>query len=164
MLSILMINWADNLATSAITHLKSKVSEPAIGSLVYCDLVGGMFEECQHSGIYIGDGRIVGLNRTGAISSENGHGFTSGGLGWSIYVSCDNAGYPVGSKEIADRAMQKLTTTTDYNVLLNNCHQFSSGCVTGNFGNKNKLLTDVKTLAKLELNATEWRVWKRKVI
>ncbi len=158
-MSEIAYHWAKNLTTSALTHLKDKVSEPAIGSIVYCDLVFGISEEIQHSGVYVGKGHIVGLNRDGYIRSENYSHFTSGGLGWSIYVSCDKYGNPVGSKETALRAENKIDTFTNYHALNNNCHKFSSGCLTGDFNNEYNMLSHVKHLAEIEMNAIEWRVW-----
>ena len=43
-----------------------------------------------------------------------------------------------------DRAKKKIDDHTKYNVLFNNCHRFSAGCITGNFDN------EVMSFAQLE--------------
>ena len=78
----------------------------------------------------------------------------------SIYVSCRN-GIPVGSQKIAQRAAWRLGTSRDYNVILNNCHQFTAGCLSGNFENSCSFLMFLKSEAKTIINADEWRVWDR---
>ena len=45
---------------------------------------------------------------------------------------------------IAKRAKKHINEKTPYNVLFNNCHRFTCGCVTGNFEN------DVVSFAMLE--------------
>ncbi|MBV7317341.1 hypothetical protein [Shewanella sp. NIFS-20-20] len=46
-----------------------------------------------------------------------------------------------------------------YNMLLDNCHQFSAGCITGNFENSNNFLWMLKDLAEKEYVFKSWRVW-----
>ena len=48
-----------------------------------------------------------------------------------------------------------------YGVLSDNCHQFTSGCITGDFENEDNLLFRLKGRACNELNVNEWRVWDR---
>ncbi|MDO4591910.1 MAG: lecithin retinol acyltransferase family protein, partial [Comamonadaceae bacterium] len=78
----------------------------------------------------------------------------------SIYVSCRD-GKSVGSKVVAERAKKMIGKKREYNLLLYNCHQFSSGCLTGRFDNPDNFLTFLKTTAGKTLNANEWRVWDR---
>ncbi len=65
MLSRLLWIPAINFAESFIDNVfRDKVDEPAIGSVVYCDLVAGF---ADHSGIYIGNNEIVHLNGDGWV-------------------------------------------------------------------------------------------------
>ena len=54
-----------NFVESLIDNVfRDKVSSPAIGSMVYCDLI-----TAEHSGIYIGKGKIVHLDGEGIIEA-----------------------------------------------------------------------------------------------
>ncbi|QOH81206.1 lecithin retinol acyltransferase family protein [Plesiomonas shigelloides] len=138
-------------------YLRDKVDEPVLGSVVYCDLAFGYAE---HSGIYIGNGKIAHLNKYGCIEAVTPKEFIDGTTAISIYVSCsDFFAFATGSDEVAERAKSMLGCSRDYNVILDNCHQFSAGCLTGNFENANIFLWMVKDEAKKVILATKWRVW-----
>jgi len=47
----------------------------------------------------------------------------------------------------------------DYNILLNNFHQFSSGCLTNNFDNADFHLSLLKQKARTSISANAWRDW-----
>lgn len=149
----------DNLIESAIDNIiKDKVT-PAIGSIVYCDL---LFGNAEHSGVYVGDGQIVHLSGDGAIEVVDATRFMDrlGGLNSaiSIYVSCKD-GAAVGSISAAGRARRLIGTGREYNLLFDNCHQFTSGCLSGNFDNPSNFLYFLKNDAKNYLGCNEWRVW-----
>jgi hypothetical protein len=137
--------------------LRDKVSEPAIGSMVYCD-----FFHAEHTGIYIGNGKIVHLDGNGKVKSVGHDSFLDrmDGLNTaiSIYVSCNGAD-PVGCSEAARRARAMLNRRIDYNLLMNNCHQFTAGCLTGEFENGYNFFSLLKPLAEETLDANAWRVW-----
>ena len=85
--------------------------------------------------------------------------------GWntamSIYVSC-NGNNPVGSEEVANRALNKVGRRVDYNVIFNNCHQFTAGCLNDDAeGDPMNFLWMLKMEASTYLNAGSWRVWDR---
>lgn len=148
-------------ATSAIDNfVRDKVS-PIPGSVVYCDLAGGYAE---HSGIYIGDGLIAHLDGDGRIESTNARKFLGrlGGLNpaLSIYVSCRD-GKAVGSALVASRAKEAIGSTRFYNLLLNNCHQFTAGCLSGKYENPSNFMYFLKHDAETLLRCNEWRVWDR---
>ena len=134
----------------------SSIDEPVEGSILYTDLFG---KYAQHSGIYIGNGQIVELNREGCIQSVSRKQFTSGGTGIDIYVSCRQSG-AVGSATASQRARNQIQARRQYNVLLNNCHQFVSGCLTGNFENEDNFLWMLKHSATQTLGADCWRTWR----
>lgn len=127
---------------------------PVEGSILYTDLVG---DYAQHSGVYIGDGRIVDLNRHGEIQIVSPREFMSGGTGTEIYVSCIG-GRAIGSREVAKRAYRKVGQRRDYHMLLNNCHQFASGCLSGNYENGDNFLWMLKASTVKYLGADNWHI------
>jgi hypothetical protein len=46
-----------------------------------------------------------------------------------------------------------------YNLLLDNCHQFTSGCLSGDFENPSNFMYFLKGDAEKYLKCNEWRVW-----
>ena len=148
------------LAKSFIDNvLRNTVPSPAKGSVVYCDLVAGTTE---HTGIYIGKNYIVHLNGDGVIERVTPKQFMRRLNGFntaiSIYVSCRD-GAPVGSNKVAKLAESMIGKTREYNVILDNCHQFTSGCLTGEFDNSCNFFTFLNDTIKNEINGNEWRVW-----
>lgn len=149
-----------NLCESFVDNVfRDKVS-PIKGSVVYCELVFGYAE---HSGIYIGDGEIVHLDGDGRIEIVTPEYFKGRLNGYNtamnIYVSC-NGTCAVGSDEIAQRAKEKVGSYRNYNLIFDNCHQFTSGCITGRFENTDNFLFMLKSTAKKEIHANQWRVWE----
>ncbi|MGI6198616.1 MAG: hypothetical protein ACOYIS_05785 [Candidatus Cloacimonadaceae bacterium] len=132
---------------------------PVKGSIVLCDLVLGEY----HSGVYIGDHEIVNLEGDGRITvvSPEDFLFRIGGLNnaKAIYVSCDEDGEPVGSSSVAIRALSKIGKTRNYNLLFDNCHQFTSGCITGDFESSDNFTMMLKMTAKDYLGAEKWLLW-----
>ena len=158
--SILAGIAARNLLEGIIDNdFRDNVSTPAIGSVVYCDLAFGTGD---HSGIYIGKNRIVHLNGDGIIEVVSPKKFMKRLGGWnsavSIYVSCDGTD-PVGSKKIANRAKSMVGSTREYNFILDNCHQFTTGCINEDFDNSCNFLWMLKTEAEEHIGANTWRVW-----
>lgn len=127
---------------------------PIEGSILYTDLLG---EYAQHSGVYIGHGRIVDLNRHGEIQIVSPREFMSGGTGTEIYVSCIGL-RAVGSREVARRAYRNVGQRRDYHILLNNCHQFASGCLSGHYENDDSFLWMLKASAVKYLGANSWHI------
>lgn len=127
---------------------------PVEGSILYTDLLG---DYAQHSGVYIGDGRIVDLNRHGEIQIVSPREFMSGGTGTEIRVSCIGS-RAIGSREVARRAYWKVGQRRDYHMLLNNCHQFASGCLSGNYENEDSFLWMLKASTVKCLGADNWHI------
>lgn len=147
----------DNFVDSFVDNVIRDKVQPEIGSVVYCDL---LFGYAEHSGIYIGDGEIVALEKDGRIVARSASGFMDGTTAISIYVSCHD-GHAVGSEAAARRAREMIGSHRDYNVILDNCHQFTAGCLTGNFENSNNFLWMLKDKSQQILGSDEWRVWDR---
>ena len=137
-------------------HVMDKVLRPRPGSVVYCGL---LFGQEGHSGIYVGKGKIVSLSGDGEIVKEKPDEFLDGATtGDTIYVSCQGES-PVGDPRVAKRARKMVGNHRNYNFLLDNCHQFTSGCLTGDFENLDNLLPMVKNTAERTLGADEWPAW-----
>lgn len=142
-----------------IDEIKGRIL-PVRGSVVYCDLTLGN-GIAEHTGIYIGNNKIVHLNRHGFIEAVSPKQFLSGWTtGFNIYVSCqgDSA---VGCDEAADFAESKIGCTRNYNVFMDNCHQFSAGCLIKDPENYNNFLWFLKNEAKKRLGADNWRLWDK---
>ena len=134
--------------------------EPKKGCIVYCDLAVVV----EHSGIYVGGGKIVHLVGDGEIEIVTPKEFIArlGGLNPAdkIYYSCDEYGDPIKSKKIANRAKNMVGKGRDYNWVWDNCHQFTSGCITGDFNNADNAFWMLKDTAKKELGVKGWRIWE----
>ena len=128
MLLNLLERFVDNV-------FRETVPEPAIGSVLYCDLAFGL---SAHSGIYIGDNTIVDLDGDGIVKPTTSTEFLDRLDGFntaiSIYVSCSDV-IPVGSEAVVLRAINAIGNERNYNLLFDNCHQFTTGCLTGDFDN-----------------------------
>lgn len=133
------------------------ISAPVVGSVVYCEIAFGRLE---HSGIYVGLGEIVSLSSDGEIVKEGPQSFLDGiTTGETIFVSC-NGSSPVGDPSVAQRAREMVGDSRDYNVLLNNCHQFTSECLTGSAENGDLALWMLKDTAEEHLGANNWLRWE----
>ena len=143
-----------NMAESIYDGCRDKVV-PVPGSVLYCDLAMGYME---HSGIYVGDGKIVHLSGEGAIEVVSPKQFIKGGTAINIYVSCKDE-FAVGSPAVARRAKSKVGYVREYNFLMDNCHQFSAGCLTGAFDKHINFLWMLKDEAKINLGSNTWRHW-----
>lgn len=150
---------AKKLVKEVFRCITTERVSPVKGSILLCDLIAGEF----HSGVYIGDHEIVNLEGDGSIEIVTPEGFLNriGGLtnAKAIYVSCDEVGDPVGKKSIATRALTKVGSYRDYHLLFDNCHQFTSGCITGNFENADNFTWMLKMTVKQHLGAVKWLLW-----
>lgn len=150
-----------NLLESFVDNVfRDTVPEPAIGCVLYCDLAFGL---AAHSGIYIGDNTIVHLNGDGIVKPTSPDEFLDrlDGLNnaISIYVSCCDV-TPIGSENVALRAINAIGIERNYNLLFDNCHQFTTGCLTGDFDNNaSNFLWMLKMKAESCIDADSWRVW-----
>lgn len=143
-----------NMAESIVDGCRDRV-QPSPGSVVYCDLAFGYMD---HSGIYIGNGQIVHLSGRGNIEIVSPRQFIDGGTACNIYVSCHET-WSVGSEAVAQRAKNMVGRSRDYNFILDNCHQFSAGCLNGNFGNSLNFLWMLKDESKKHMGSNCWRYW-----
>ncbi|CRF47557.1 hypothetical protein HHE02_08480 [Helicobacter heilmannii] len=152
--------FAGDLASSVAAHIKDKVDEPAIGSVVKHYLVIG----AEHTGIYVGNGEIVHWTSDSKVEKCRAGEFKSGfnaALAMSIYVSCQGT-EPVGSPKVANYALSKVGEGEKergaYNETTNNCHMFVVECLTGK--KCESRWEEPNEYCKQYLGADEWRVWK----
>ena len=147
---------AAQYVANGLNDLSMRVN-PIPGCIVYCNLL----LNTEHSGVYIGNNKIVHLNRYGSIEIVSPQEFISGTPANAIYVSCNNS-KPVSSEFVAERARNFVGSRRDYNVLFDNCHQFSASCLTGDSDNQLTLLTMLKLQSDITLDANQWLHWDRR--
>jgi hypothetical protein len=134
--------------------IRDKVDVPARGGIVFCDLY-----TFDHSGIYV-DGKIVHMTRDGKICQSWPNEFLANG-GY-IYTTCRD-GKPVGSEQAADLAQFEYYggSEYEYNVLTQNCHMFTSYCVTGSWSRDASTFGGLEKLAEREIGSNNWRSWSK---
>ena len=163
MLQIPLLHLGGQFAQSFFDNVFRDLALPTRGSVVYCDLA---LSTAEHTGIYVGDNKIVHLDGSGLIEVVTPEKFLQRLGGWntamSIYISCHGK-HAVGSDRVAARALSMVNRRRRYNVIFDNCHQFTTGCLTGDFDtNGCNYLWMVKSTAKEVLGASTWRVWETK--
>jgi len=134
-------------------------SEPAPGTPVYCNLAVVV----EHTGIYIGDNEIVHLSGDGNIEIVSPQKFVARLDGdnpaEAIFYAAKSDGTPLCRKSIANRARSMAGSRRNYNVFFDNCHQFTCGCITGEFDNPCKLFGMLETIIKYKLGCLTWVKW-----
>jgi hypothetical protein len=76
----------------------------------------------------------------------------------TIYFAVAN-GKAAGNKKIADRAKAMIGKRRQYNVLLDNCHQFTCGCLSGDFENPCNYFTLVQAEIISRFGIFSWKEW-----
>lgn len=103
--------------------------KPKIGSIAYCNLA----IVAEHTGIYVGDGKIVHLNGSGLVEMVSAEDFCERLHGtnpsFTIFCPVDHLGKPIGDKRAAEYAISNLGRHYDYNLAFRNCHCFSASCL-----------------------------------
>jgi uncharacterized protein with von Willebrand factor type A (vWA) domain len=153
------------LLKSAVERASSYVFgsrvRPRPGSVVQCSLLFA----ADHSGVYVERNQIAELEGEGDIRCIDPHLFvnSSSMRGTSIYVVCDKkTGLPLGSRNVAQRARDMDDDRRDYHLLFDNCHQFTSGCITGDFENHDNFFWFLEDTISKKMNggqAISWLVW-----
>ncbi|MEJ1937707.1 lecithin retinol acyltransferase family protein, partial [Nostoc sp. NIES-2111] len=145
---------------SVIDNYVRDTVTPKSGSILHCSLYGA-----EHSGIYIGNGEIVELQgklsqNSGAIHITNRNGFIAGTNALTVYVACYGDGSePIGLGEVAQRARASVGQTRNYHLFRNNCHIFTSGCITGNFSNNDSFFINIQNTIRATYGNFNWRAW-----
>jgi uncharacterized protein with von Willebrand factor type A (vWA) domain len=134
---------------------------PRSGTPVHCALGVAL----DHSGIYAGSNQIVELEGEGDIRSISPQEFVDSSFvrGSTIYVACDKkTGVALGCRQVAQRASSMDGERRDYHVLIDNCHQFTSGCITGDFEAAENFFAFLTHTIEQEMNggrSISWLVW-----
>ena len=105
-----------------------------VGSILKVDLS----LNADHSGIYLGYGNVAELDGSGKIMVRHLDDFLKGDRSWrcgqKIYAAYDSKNREfLAEDKIALRAIKSLCEIRDYGLMTENCHKFSTGCITGNF-------------------------------
>lgn len=136
---------------------------PLPGCIIYCEL-----GPAEHTGVYINSSCIAELNGDGCIKGVTPGNFLDSSLyrtGTKIFIACDRDGIVLHSSTIAERASRMLGKSRSYNLVLDNCHQFTCGCILDNFENPNNFFWMVEHTVSTEMNSGEsikWIPWDRK--
>ena len=105
--------------------------KPKIGSVLYCNLAFLV----EHTGIYVGSGKVVHLDGDGKIEKVSFDKFVGRleGANPAIAICCpvDIRNKPIGDKVVAERALSLVGKRRNYNLLFDNCHMFTYYCLTG---------------------------------
>jgi hypothetical protein len=124
------------------------------GAIVWCDLALG---SAEHTGIYVGNDKIIELNGDGYIKLVNLYEFVRSGLsrtGITLYTICDVWGKVLYDPQNANRAINYMEENPNrgYNLFFRNCHQFTAACITGNLNNSCSTFEGVKLHVKSKFN------------
>ena len=136
------LGLADGIAESIYKNVFCEKVLPLPGSVLKVDLALNPVRSACHTGIYVGDNRIVEMTNddgTGIIKKVSPKYFLDYSLwrtGVFIYVACGRRNgkyYPLAAPEIAERALAAVGKETEYKLLLDNCHMFTEYCITGKY-------------------------------
>lgn len=146
----LIHSFIDNVLATTVT--------PVPGSVVYCGLA---LNTIEHSGIYVGNGKIVHLEGSGQVKIVTRKQFLDRLDGYNVaitvYVSSRD-GKAVGSRAVATRAKAMVGKTLDYRLISNNCHRFSASCL-GTDSITNITCSALKGVAEDRLDCDQWLAW-----
>lgn len=156
-----LLKSSNPLKSISRNKFRNKKVYPVRGSVFVCELFNGMAE---HTGIYIGNGKIVELNGNGKIRRVSFNKFLNSGVnrtGKRIYTACDEYNEPLNFESTAENAESMVGEKRFYNIIMDNCHQFTSGCITGNFENADNFFFMLEHTIKHEMNFGEIIKWNR---
>ncbi|WP_104749106.1 lecithin retinol acyltransferase family protein [Helicobacter cynogastricus] len=139
------------------------------GSVVYCDLSTFV----DHSGIYVGNNEFVELGSDGVVRKVGVKEFMTSlsdqekgkfKLKGKIYVFCqhtsDGKWSSIEFPQAYDRARSQVGITKKYGAIMDNCHMFTTGCVTGNFANTANTTDGIKKALQkhlgLDKESSDW--------
>jgi hypothetical protein len=146
---------------TGIANIGGTDIEPSYGAPIYSPF-GQNFS--GHSGIYIGGRRVIALDGNGNISEVSLDEFTNHPaiITRDVYAPYyKDYNWSIGSPIAGGRALEKIGTNRKYHVVMDNCHQFCSGCLTGDFENSDNALWMLKhTFEKEYSESISWKKWK----
>ena len=141
---------------------QSPMIYPPEGSVVFRNMY-----MVEHSGIYVGGGRFVSKNNSGLVVEQTLDTYL--GSASKLFVSAGDDLKPLGRREISNRAKAAVGTRSNHSInasknhgaygfILNNCHIFTSYCITGE-RNDDTGLSNLKPTAKQHTHFTKWIRW-----
>jgi hypothetical protein len=145
---------------------------PFHGSIARCDLP---FVPEYHSGVVVTRSSFNGVDRKfeepyyivefvreGDICTVSPEDFLCA-TAVCIYVACDRkTKIPLPGKSVGETALLRSCGTRNYNLLTDNCLQFSAGCITGNPENCVNLSFQLEELIRRKMNhgkSISWEIW-----
>lgn len=157
-----MFGIITNFIDSFFDNVLRENVTPRPGSIVKCDLY-----KFEHTGIYVGAGKIVELCGDGTVRLASPSEFIHGTNALSIYVAC-NGTTPIGSTRVSEAAKKLVGKNRNYHILADNCHGLVHQCITegktgdsfatifsGTFYGLEGAITDFMNDGK----PITWRVW-----
>ena len=145
-------DWAAKTVDAFFIH--SQV--PKIGSVLYCNLALAF----EHTGIYVGKGKVVHLNGNGVIEKVSLKKFLNrldgNNPSYSIFCATNDDGKAIGNREVAERALEMVGKQQEYNLFYGNCHCFTHYCLSGvntNFGSFSR----VEEILRSKHGLANWR-------
>lgn len=141
------------MTTDKVTPLRGCVLSCHLGLLV------------DHSGVYIGDDRIVHMDGDKGIEVVSPCEFVGRLNGvnpaFAIWCACRN-GRPVGGEKIAKRAELAMGESywRDYSLLTRNCHMLTQYCVSGKRDNGifDFKFSNLEDVIRDKMDVNSWRV------
>jgi hypothetical protein len=123
-----------------------------VGAIVFCDLLWGAE---KHSGVYIGENKIIELNGNGYLTEVDLYQFVYGSklkprTGKTLKTFCDINGRVLSDINIAKKAwiykesFSKLGYRWGYNLFFKNCHKFTTYCMIESDINNTIIFEDLK--------------------
>ena len=131
---------------------------PMPGTPVYCNLAVAF----EHTGIYIGNNEIVHLSGDGNIEIVSPSEFVGrlDGDNPAISIYCaSHKGKALGSSQIAERARSMVGSRRNYSFVFDNCHQFTCGCISGDFENPCNFFWMVEQEISDKMGSFTWAEW-----
>jgi hypothetical protein len=147
--------------SNAVHNLLSDEEEctkPIPGTPVYCNLA----VVAEHTGIYIGNNEIVHLSGDGNIEIVSPAEFVGRLDGLNPAVNIYFATYKgkaLGNRTIADRTRAMVGSCRNYSVAFDNCHQFTCGCISGDFENPCNFFWMVEAEIRNKWDGLVWQNW-----
>ena len=120
----------------------------------------------DHSGIYLGYGNVAELDGSGKIMVSYLDDFLKGDRSWrcgeNIYAAYDNNNLKfLADEKFALRAIKSLCQIREYAFDTENCHKFTTGCITGNFDNDviffSSLEEEIRKYFHISFSNLEWK-------
>ncbi len=144
-----------NIGEALVDNVFREGVSPEIGSVVHCDRAFGYR---KRTSIRVGDKRVLTVSGDGRMTLLASAQFIDGGTAVSIYVSC-SGNQPVGGVEVVRHALELMDTSPELASRLTNCHDFTVGCLTGDFHDADGSMSSVEEAAVRALGADTWHGW-----